>query len=40
MSRVKQAQDRYYNDADMLGMAKLLGRLRSGVTFPRRWSMY
>jgi hypothetical protein len=34
VSRVKPAQVRFYVDADILGLAKVLGGLRSDVTYP------
>ena len=34
MSRVKPAQVDFYVDADVLGLARVLARLRSDVTYP------
>lgn len=34
MSRTRPAQVRYYLDADILGLAKVLGQLRPDVTYP------
>lgn len=34
MSRVKPADVRFYVDADVLGLAKVLAALRNDITFP------
>jgi hypothetical protein len=34
VSRTKPAEVSFYFDADVLGLARVLGRLRSDVTFP------
>ncbi|WP_406079027.1 hypothetical protein [Micromonospora sp. NBC_00858] len=34
MSRIKPAEVRFYIDADLLGLARVLAGLRSDVTYP------